>query len=209
MIADLEGLEQLPSKSLVNQVVWFSGFLSTFAIGDDECFLGSPDYYEALMREKACLLKLAQRGCMIRCIITPPSEHDLIAADVQIAMCRLRTLIDFLERPASDPTIDQIEFAVSPYRQKNLYVIGQRCVSEGFKVALDRGYPLTLRSGNADVVAAHTAAMAIIFQRLVSLTLTTYFSERPTLDIRHALRDSVVSSLQKSLNECRGRINRE
>jgi hypothetical protein len=52
----------------------------------------------------------------------------------------VRALIAFLE--SGDPALQNIEFVISPFLQKNFYIIGWLCFSEGFRISLESGYLL-------------------------------------------------------------------
>jgi hypothetical protein len=203
VIADLRQLSDLPDDELRGEVVWFSGFLSSFAISEDEVFdPREREYREKLLEERDCLLSLARRGCPVRCIITPPGKDDLIASRLPHAVQRLATLISFLK--AGDDSLRHIEWVISPFRQKNFYIIGRICFSEGFKSGVERGYSLTLRQTDPDAIASSTAVHRILFERLRRLTLGTYRSSTPAADDHEALRLAVLKCLRRSMEYCSG-----
>jgi hypothetical protein len=173
VIADLKMLNDLPDEELRDETVWISGFLTSFAIGEREPFDAKDNAYRAaLLEEKDCLLRLARRGCSMRCIITPPDKGNLFAATLPHTLPRLKTLIALLE--SDDPSLANIEWVISPFRQKNFYIIGSICFSEGFKADLERGYPFTLRLTDPQAISSSTALHGLLFERLRNLTLKTY-----------------------------------
>jgi hypothetical protein len=201
VIADLNLLSDLPDDELRAETVWFSGFLSSFAISEGEQF--EPDekeYHEKLIQERDCLINFARRGCPIRCIITPPSKDDLIKARLPYALGRLKTLIRFLA--SNDSALAHIEWVISPFRQKNFYIIGRVCFSEGFKAGVERGYSLTLRQTDPDAIACSIALHRLLFDRLRAFTLRPYGPSTPGRSEHEALRLAALKCLRKSMKYC-------
>jgi hypothetical protein len=142
VIADLKLLADLPDDELRNEIIWYSGFLSSFSVGEVKAFRDDEQsYQDARLQEREWLLKLARRGCGICCVITRPSKDNLLPDRVAYALERVRALIAFLE--IGDPALQNIEFVISPFLQKNFY-IGRLCFSGGFRIGLESGDPLTL-----------------------------------------------------------------
>jgi hypothetical protein len=125
------------------------------------------------MNEKRPLLQLARSGCPIKMILTPPSEYHFIPDKKTFSVQRLKTLLSVFN-DTSDSAIKNISIVISPYRQKSLYIIGHISMSEGFKLGLSRGYDLTLRQSDYDVISASVKAQAILFDELKTHTLSTY-----------------------------------
>jgi hypothetical protein len=199
VIADLKLLADLPDEELQNETIWFSGFLSSFAISEEEPFdSGEQEYKGLLLEERDMLLKLARRGCSVRCIITPPSKDD---DRLPHALHRLRTLIAFLT--SKDSSLEHIEWVISPFRQKNFYIIGRICFSEGFKAGMERGYSLTLRQTDPESISSSTALHRILFERLRTYTLVTYPHQPPEADEHIALRLAALRCLGRSLKYCK------
>lgn len=200
VVADLHKLASYSDQALSTECVWFSGFLSTLAIGDQEQFdADQDDYKRALIEEKDALLNLARRGCVIRCIITPPQKDDLIAERTDTAITRLLTLMNFLRDP-TETALGHIDFAISKFRQKNLYIIGHMCVSEGFKTGLGRGYDLTLRQTGSEAISASIAAQSLWFDELRAFTMKSY-SEGAHAYPTAPYRGCVIHALQQSLGD--------
>ena len=195
IIKDLEELASRPDEKLSDQTVWFSGFLSAFAIGPKEKFKDN-DYRTLLLKEKDALLELARRGCRVRCIINPAGQRAMVPAKVDVAIQRTTTLLDFLR--SEDPALKNIEWVVSPYRQKNLYIIGQLSYHEGFKKGIQRGFSLTLRHKRHDAIDAHISLYEALFDALSIYTLENY-SQPGGTDRREALRRATINCLEKSL----------
>jgi hypothetical protein len=206
IVRDLAALAALPDDLLVQQTVWFTGFLSTFAISEEEPFQQSEGAYRTgLLRERRLLLTLARRGCTVRLIITPPSDGDLMVTTLPVAISRLKALLMFLE-DRNETAHRNIFWAISRFRQQNGYIIGQRCYSIGFKVANQRGYPLTVRQTDIDAVSSATKAHEALFRELVADTLERY--GRDTMDILECdrLRTCAERALRVALDLCRSRL---
>lgn len=202
VIADLKLMADLPDEELRKETIWFSGFLSSFAISDDEHFPpNEQDYRGALCEERDMLLKLARRGCSIRCMITPPNKDDLILDRLPHAMHRAKTLKGFLK--GRDSALDHIEWVISPFRQKNFYIIGRLCFSEGFKAGVERGYSLTLRQTDPESISSSTALHRILFDKLRTYTLGAYPPHQAQADEHIALRLATLRCLERSLNYCK------
>jgi hypothetical protein len=200
LTADLRILASYPEAALSRECVWFSGFLSALATSEEEKFdPGDIERRDALLTEKRMLLELARRGCAVRCIIAPPRKDDLLEARMETASCRLRTLLALL-KDTSEPALERIEVVVSPFRQKNYYVVGHICTSEGFKVGLEKGYDLTLRQTGRDAVNASIAALSTVFEELRSGTLAKFGGGQSGRESRQLLRSSVIRALEESLN---------
>lgn len=201
VVSDFKRLADLPDEELRGETVWFSGFLSTFAISEEERFEKEEiDYKLALLEEREGLLIVARRGCSVRCIITPPSKYDLVDTRLPWALQRLKTLLRFLE--SKDPALSNIEWVISPFRQKNFYIIGRICFSEGFKAGVERGYTLTLRQSDPQAIASSTALHRKLFERLRLHTLITYPPNASHSNESEALRAATVRCLKSSLKFC-------
>ncbi len=207
IVKDLQTLARASDEELAHDVVWFSGFLSSFAIGPDEAFKPEEaEYKAALFEERKALLDLAQRGCCLRVIISPPT-HDLIIDQRTTACTRLKCLIKFLE--SRDKALDHIDWAISPYRQKNFYIIGSLSYFEGYKRPHQSGYTLTLRQSSLESIRGNTALYEALFEEVVTHTLTTY-GQGGAASRRVALRLGTLQALRTSSKICRcGGVNGE
>jgi hypothetical protein len=196
IVKDLQSLATLTDEELRNEVVWFSGFLSSFAIGPDESFEpGEEKFRGALQEERDALLTLARRGCVVRNIISPPI-HDVIADQMERACVRMRYLLKFLQ--SDDEALKNIDWAVSPYKQKNLYIIGRLSYFEGYKKPHHTGYSLTLRQSSLEAVRANASLYEVLFEELETDTLNTHGQPGLT-DRRASLRIATARCLEKLL----------
>jgi len=205
VIADLKLLSDLPDDELKSEVIWYSGFLSSFSVGEEKSDR-SAAYLDARTAEREWLLKLARRGCSIRCVITPPSKDNLLPDRVSYAMERVRALLAFLE--SDEPALANIDFVISPYLQKNFYIIGRLCFSEGFRIGLESGYPLTLRQSDPDAVKSSTLLHAALFERLRDCTLMQYPPARSHTNAHENLRRATIRCLQESLAFCQEELRK-
>ena len=201
-LLDLGDLLQHTPAELSRECVWFSGFLSTLAISEREQFLpDEQEYRDALLKDRNLLIELARKGCPLRLIISPPNpgrHDDFVAEGLETTISRLSTLLEFLTN-SREPALANMQFAISPVRQKHLYIIGHISVSEGFKIRLERGYQLTLRQDKPDAIAASIAAHSILFDKLKEDTLQTYAIGQSDADLNTRLRNCAVDALTRSL----------
>jgi hypothetical protein len=203
-IQDLQRHLQSPATQLASEPVWFSGFLSTLAISERERFSDDEtEYRDALLEDKRLFIELA-RGCPIRLIISPPHPgkiDDAIAEGKEVTIQRLETLLAFLSN-VNEPALKSMEFAVSPFRQKHVYIVGNISASEGFKIKLDRGYELTLVHEHPEAISASISAQRILFERLKRNTLLSYNGPNPP-DSREALLKCATAAIEASLQTVR------
>ncbi len=197
IVSDLRNLAALLDKDLSNETIWFSGGLSAFAISDEEDF---PEDEEgcrsALLEEKSALLDLARRGCPVRCIISPPALKAMPERPPHVRK-RVITLLRFLES-TNEPALESIEWVVSPFRQKNLYIIGRISYIEGYKQQFLRGFPVSLRQTSPEAIAANISLCKALFERLQVDTLKHYPSDEG-LSRRDALRQATIACLRRLL----------
>jgi len=199
IIRDLQKLASLPDRELSKETVWLSGFLSSLAISPEEPFLPEEkEYRDLLIKEKEAILSLACRGCLIRCIITPPMEMCIVPViTTNYSRNRILCLLNLLE--SKNQELNNIEWAISPYMQKNLIIIG--CIScfEGYKKGFQtRGYGFTLRQTGL-AVTANISLCEALFNQLSINTLCTYGEPGGKLETREALRRATVNCLRKSI----------
>lgn len=205
--ADLQTLARRPDDELSKEVVWYSGFLSSFAISSQEPFPPEEaEYQKALMLEKDSLVALARRGCVIRCIITPPSPDAILRGRLDIACCRVRALREFLK--SRDEALKNIYWAVSPYRQKSLFLIGHIALYEGYKRGFQRGFGLTLRQTGLDAINACSSLYEVLFDYQSTYTLAK-FAAGQSDDRQEALRLSAIKCLDGAHEFVRGILERE
>jgi len=109
-------------------------------------------------------------------------------------------LLAFLE--SDEPALQHIEFVISPFLQKNFYIIGRLCFSEGFRIGLESGYPLTLRQSDPDAINSSTQLHRALFERLRDHTLMQYPPARSQSNAHDNLRLATIRCLQESLAFC-------
>lgn len=200
IINDLEVLLGHSDDELEQEVIWFSGALSAFAISDRERYDPEDDEYRrALLRERDLLLELTRRGCKLRCIITPTAKGARRVPDVR----RLTTLLEFLE--SGDRALESIEWAVSEMRQKNMYVIGNIAAIEGFMDDSSRGYRVSFRQSSADAVSANVSLYEKLFESHRIQTLARY-SDRITKNASKRPRDILRAATTLCLRDALGEI---
>jgi hypothetical protein len=151
-------------------------------------------------RGRELLLKLARRGCSIRCVITPPSQDNLLPDRVACASERVRALIALLE--SGDPALQNIEFVISPFLQKNFYIIGRLCFSEGFRIGLGSG---TLRQSHPKAITSSRLLHRALFEWLRDYTLTESPPEHSQSSSHGNLRLTVLRCLKESPKFCEER----
>jgi hypothetical protein len=197
IISDCDKLASMSDKELKKEAIWFSGGLSAFAISLEEPYpKDEKEYQEALIKEKEALLNLARRGCCIKCIITSANPNP---AKNNYIYYRINYLLEFLEKN-DDPALRNIEWVVSPYRQKNLYIIGHISCFEGFRKSLQRGFDLTFRQTGYEAITANISLYSILFERFKVYTFSTY-CEQPTHDYRILMQPAIIKYLRQKLQE--------
>ncbi len=198
IINDLQALAKLPNEEIAKEKILFSGGLSAFAIADNEPFEpGEEEYHEALLKEKESLIELAEKGFTIKCILTPPILYTQVKTGrIDVRKHRLQYLLNFLQ--SNDQALLTIEWAVSPFLQKNQYIIGHISYLEGYKKGTQRGYHFTLRQTDSNAISANISLYEALFSHMETYTLTTYGSPGVP-DRREALRKAMINSVKQSL----------
>lgn len=209
LIKDLDELLRLSPKKLSGETVWFSGGLSAFAIHPNEPFdaaeLDDPSdakrYQKALQTEKKRLIELAQKGCLIKCILGVPNKRFIRPRKGGYIGYRLCHLLAFLEGRAkgSKKALPNIEWMVSGFRQKNFYIIGRRSCMEGFKRENRRGFPLTFRQTNSYVVDANIEMYNILFKELEKDRFGKELPWEPIEAYRETLRKDTIKAVKAAM----------
>lgn len=195
---DLQRLESLDDEELSKQTIWLSGFLTALAIDNNEPFKPNEiEYKNSLLKEKDTLLQLARRGCRIKAIITPIFYKDLVSYNQNYYKNRIQSLYRLITN-TEETALKNIEWAVSPYRQKNICIIGNMSFFEGFKKGIQKGYGLTLRLSSNDAISANISLYEALFEKLATYTLTTYGHKLKQADRVQALRHSLIKCLKES-----------
>lgn len=118
----------------------------------------------------------------------------------------MRALLAFLE--SDEPALQHIEFVISPFLQKNFYIIGRLCFSEGFRIGLESGYPLTLRQSDPDAINSSTLLHRALFDRLRDYTLMQYPPAHSHSNAHENLRLATIRCLQESLAFCQDELRK-
>jgi nucleoside 2-deoxyribosyltransferase len=199
IIGDLQRLGR-PKELLCRQTVWWSGYLSSFAVGDNEAFDRSERRAKAeLLKEREQLIKLARRGCRIVCFISPPGPN-VAAIHQSFVLPRMKGLLQFLR--SAEPALDSIDWLLAPAEIKNFCIVGNICCYERFQKVGDRGDALTLRQSSAAAVRASIAMYELLFEELAYATL----KGRPQHDVlerRKELRRKTTEHLEQTLEAAR------
>lgn len=196
IINDLQTLLKLPEEKIPKEKVLFSGGLSAFAIDENEpAEPGEEDYHKALIEEKKSLIDVAEKGFVIKCILTPPIYAYVKQRGIDMKK-RLQCLLNFLKHDSK--ALHAIEWAVSPFRQKNHYIIGHISYLEGYKKGTLRGFDFTLRQMDSSAISANISLYETLFSHLESYTLETYKPPRMG-DRRKELRQAMITCVEQSL----------
>jgi hypothetical protein len=202
IVVELRNLARVPNNLLANEVVWFSGFLSSIAIDLDEpCPQTEVEYQKHLIEEKETLLELARHGCLIKCIITPPNPDHIIPYRTPVAVRRIENLIRFLM--SEDKALSNIDWTVSEARQKNLYIIGNRSCFEGYKTGNERGFSRTACQTEQAIITSAISVYKDLFEELAEQMLIKYENREERGEHRQMLRQATINSLTNSLKFCK------
>ncbi len=182
--------------------VWFSGFLGDFAVSEAGLESGEVPFKKHLLEQRQALVDLADEGFRLNCILSLPSSDFVIRHNLGIVVRRLRALLDFVREDDSgeDGARRRICWVVSPYRQKNFYIIGSVSCIERFQKAPDRGVDLTLRLTSDAALRANTLAYQALLENLIAgLSPGGLEDERATLRF---LRRDTVTRIERALAFC-------
>lgn len=184
--------------------VWFSGFLGDFAICEAGLERGEVPFRKHLFEQRQALVDLADHGFRLNCILSLPSSDFVIRHNLDIVLCRLRALLEFVRSDDSgeDGASRRICWVVSPYRQKNFYIIGSVSCIERFQKAPDRNVDLTLRLTSDAALRANTLAYQALLENLMTgLCPGNLKDERAKLRF---LRRDTVKRIERALAFCEG-----
>ncbi|MBA1446453.1 MAG: toll/interleukin-1 receptor domain-containing protein [Chromatiales bacterium] len=201
IVKDLKALKDFPGTYVDRIYVRHSGFLSPFAISDEEIERNKkkhPDYYDALKQERDTLKELADdERFLLRCIVTPPTGFNFPSHLLKNTELRLNTLKAFLDGEGKELSID---WAISPFQQKNTYIIGNSSFFEGFKQGIEDGYRFTLRHAGPEEVEINIKMFDELYQRLAASTLGKQ-SSIAQLDERQELRQATLTSVNVAIKD--------
>jgi hypothetical protein len=201
IVRDLKKL--LYSDKLKGEVVWTSAFLTSLAIGPEDPYSGDEqDYIECLLEEKELLLELARNGCEIRCIISPPNEHNTFPLDNDFTKLRTVRLKEFLN--SKDSALNSIKWAISECWVKNIYIIGKLSIYEGYKTGMVHGYSLTLRHTAPEILKSYLELYDGFFENLEARTLAIWTSkEDKAFNKRELIKTATIRCLEDSIKYLR------
>jgi hypothetical protein len=193
IVRDLELLGR--AEDMRRQEVWYSGFLSAFSVSEEglepeERSLG-PD----LLREKQALHDLARRGCRIVCIISPPTE-PIRREKAALVRTRILCLLQFIYDNPDLP----IDWVLSPYRQKNFYIIGDISCIERFQKEAALGVDLSLRQTGESAIQVNRSVYHTLVARLTQIMLGDRAST--SASNRDLMRAVTMERLEHSLGFC-------
>lgn len=178
-------------------IIRYSGFLSIFAIDEkDPDLIDNKMLHDLLLKEKeALLLFLANEGHKIKCIITPPNRDFLFRERAEIASYRVKSLVSFLE--SDNPALKNIDWAISPYKQKNIYIFGDVSYYEGYKQTIQTSYSLTLRQTGLGI-KSNIALYDALFKLLAKDTLGELSKNAETENDGDLLRTATIMALKET-----------
>jgi len=193
IVHDLELLGR--GADVPHQIVWYSGFLSAFSVSEagldpDEQVVGGE-----LLREKEALFDLARKGCRIVCIISPPSG-TVPVTKARLVATRLKCLRDFIRRHPDLP----IDWVLSPYLQKNFYIIGTISCIERFRKEASLRVDVSPRQTGEAAIVTNTLVYRALTERLMQIMLPNGVSE--TGDPRARMRAATMVALDEALAIC-------
>lgn len=188
----------LGTPRVAQETVWTSAFLSTFAIGPDDPYPPEDkDYLKLLLQERDNLMKLAEKGCTIKCIISPANRNHIRHAGIDYAVKRTNRLLGLLR--SSEKALESIDWAISEPGVKNLYILGHVSCFEGFKKGIHQGYGLTLRQTAPDVISANISLHSGFFRDLAARTLLKWGRDTDQGGERELLKNAAIRCLEDSL----------
>jgi hypothetical protein len=196
-------LEQLAADdNSESQTVWYSGFLSDFAVCEEGLEEGERSFKDSLLSQRQALVDLADKGFRLVCILSLPSDQNLILGNAEIVLIRLRCLLRFVENDDSGDTFTKrrIHWIISPYRQKNFYIIGNISCIERFQKAAARGVDLSLRLTNDASVRANTLAYRALFDKLLKAVCPPDLPDEAA--ILRFLREDSVRKVKTAVELC-------
>jgi hypothetical protein len=199
---DLETLKRVTPHGMEPICIRYSGFLSPFAISDHEITFNAKraEYNVELKRERNGMIELANDDrFVLRCIVTPPTKFHVPSLMLEYTEMRLERLREFL---LTDGKCLNIDWAISPFQQKNTYIIGGISCFEGFKQGAEEGYRFTLRYAGPEEVDINIKMFDELYRKLVASTLTHYPSDMQ-LEDRDALREATLKCVSEAIEEIR------
>jgi len=202
IVADFETL--LGRRDLHAQTLCYSGVLSPLAMAGGGYENGELPFRTLLDAEKAKMIELAERGCRVACMISPPSAPSITASGKKVVQRRLDVLIEFIEEDERGADVDWVW---SPYRQKTLYIVGDVSCIERFRKQVEQGVDLTLRQTSDAAIGAYRAAYDALFERLAGDMCHGHAPH--TVESREARRSETLARLRQLRAACDEPVSRE
>ena len=160
-----------------------------------------PDAISSLVRKETCWLDSQDEDALygVSSRLLAPTRSSRMGA---CGLCKeSRRLLTFFE--SAEEVLNHIEWAVSRYFQRNLYIIGNRCCFEGYKTEAAEGFDMTLCHTAHEALTTHINFYDSLFSKLSVRTLKdAYPGQQMRLGTRRAsvaLREVTKKSLAESL----------
>jgi len=195
VIEDLRKLADLRNQDLAGRTIYSIAHLSAFAISSNEEEYRRKEYLDLLLQEKGQLISLAQRGCTIKCMISPSKSFERKAALLHNRL-RLSELINFLKN-GDACVLNNIDWVISEFGGLNIYIIDNISCFEGYTKSVEGGYQLTLRITTHDVINANEKIFERLFIELSFSTLRKWLKDPSDTDYsRKNLRQATINCLE-------------
>ena len=177
------------------KTVWYSGVLSDFAMDVQNLEPEEIPFKDALMAEKQAMIDLARKGCRVVCIITPPASENVVRDNKAVVCRRTECLLNFIKN-----NHDNIDWVVSPFRQKNCYLIGNISCIERFQKNVAQKADVTLRQTGQLAITANRVAYEALFGKLIQMIFSPEDIPEGN-DLTVQLRQRTIEHLSQKLAE--------
>ena len=204
IIEKLKILLEQDAEKLQNTIIRNSAFLTILAVDENEPFFKNGNteelkYKELLLEEKRTLLSLLEKGCMLKIIISPANENYVRHAGIENSIHRTETLLKILY-DKTKPIFDNIEWAISEYGYRNLYILDDKHIFEGHKNSVKVGYGITLYQSDQEIINSNINLFEMAFEDLSALTLCKWGKKNTRyLHRKELLKESAIEFLEKSV----------
>jgi len=178
-----------------SKTLWYSGVLSDFAMDAQNLEPVEIAFKDLLMAEKKAMMDLAHKGCRIVCIITPPASENVVRDNKEVVCRRTECLLNFIKN-----NHDNIDWVVSPFRQKTCYLIGNISCIERFQKSVAQMADVTLRQTGKLAITANRVAYEALFGKLIQMIFSSEdVPEGNDLTVR--LRQRTIEHLSHKIAE--------
>lgn len=177
------------------RTVWYSGVLSDFSLDEQNLEPEEMQFKDVLMEEKQTMIDLARKGCRVVCIITPLACEYVGPDNKEILCGRTEFLLNFIK-----DNHDHIDWVVSPFRQKNCYLIGNISCIERFQKNVAQKADVTLRQTGKLAITANRVAYEALFEKLIQMIFHPADAPRGS-DLTAQLRQRTIKHLSQTLAE--------